>query len=254
MELQWDGSAFWGWQAQRGLRTVQDTLLAASLPLAAQVKRPVAAGRTDAGVHARCMTCHLDGSSWRLEATRIAAALNARLPPDLQVLAVRLAPPGFHARYSCLSRRYCYRLLVGPQALPLERGRCHWVKGPLDLPAMRRAAQILVGQHNFSAWATAETRNPERRLYQVEIRSEPLAGGELVEIQLEGESFLRQMVRGLAGTLLQVGYGRRDPEELPALLRGQPRSRGDPNLPAQGLYFEGALYPGEGSAGLTDLD
>ncbi|WP_407569979.1 tRNA pseudouridine(38-40) synthase TruA [Deinococcus altitudinis] len=243
LEVQWDGAGFVGWQSQPGQRSVQDTLQAALEGLAPNVfdlaLRPVAAGRTDTGVHAENMTLHWDVSDrLKLPPERLIRALNGKLPPDLSVLSLETAAPGFHARYSCTGRSYVYRVLNSPQRQALWQGRALHVARPLDTVTMQEAAQRLVGDHDFAAFATREERQTRRTLYRLDVR----ATGYLVELHLTGESFLRQMVRGLVGTLLQVGRGELTPEGVSAVLASRDRAQAGPNVSPQGLYFAGAHY------------
>ncbi len=249
LEVQWDGSGFVGWQSQPGQRSVQDTLQAALEELAPSLPevalRPVAAGRTDTGVHAENMTLHWDVSErLTLPPERLIRALNGRLPPDVSVLALSRAAPDFHARYSCLGRSYVYRVLNTPHRRPLWQGRALHVTQALDVSSMHRVAQRLVGDHDFAAFATREERQTRRTLYRLDV----LRQGELVELHLTGESFLRQMVRGLVGTLLQVGRGERTPDSLSAVLASGDRAQAGPNVPPHGLYFSGAHYRADGGA------
>jgi tRNA pseudouridine38-40 synthase len=243
LEVQWDGAGFVGWQSQPGQRSVQDTLQAALVGLAPNTPevalRPVAAGRTDTGVHAENMTLHWDVShALNLPPVRLLRALNGRLPPDLSVLNLSPAPPDFHARYSCAARSYIYRVLNSPQRLPLWHGRALHVARPLDTAAMHAAAQRLVGDHDFAAFATREERQTRRTLYRLDA----LTAGPLVELHLTGESFLRQMVRCLVGTLLQVGRGELTPDSVSAILASADRAQAGPNVSPHGLYFTGAHY------------
>lgn len=237
LEAQWDGAGFVGWQSQPGGRSVQDSLLAAFAPLG-EARRPVAAGRTDAGVHAERMPLHIDVAGLKLPPERLARALNAQLPPDLAVLEARLAPVGFHARHSCLERAYVYRVLTTPQRRPLWQDRALHRPGALDLGAMRAAAAQVIGDHDFAAFATREERDTRRRLHRVEVAE----AGELLEVRVAGLSFLRHMVRGLVGTLLQVGAGQLGPDAVADILASRERAQAGPNLPPHGLYFVGAVY------------
>lgn len=245
LEVQWDGLGFVGWQSQPGQRSVQDTLQAALEGLAPGqpdvALRPVAAGRTDTGVHAENMTLHWDLSERiRLPPERLLRALNGRLPPDLSVLSLSPAPPDFHARYSCVARSYVYRVLNTPQRRPLWQGRALHVSQPLDHAAMQEAARRLVGDHDFAAFATREERQTRRTLYRLDVERT----GELLELHLTGESFLRQMVRCLVGTLLQAGRGERTPEDVGLILASGDRAEAGPNVAPYGLYFTGAHYEG----------
>lgn len=243
--LAWDGAAFAGWQSQPHAPSVQDTLRAAFMRLGGEgVFRPVAAGRTDAGVHAEAMPAHIDvPGGFRIPPIKLARALNAHLPPTVAVLEADEAPPGFHARFSCTERRYTYRLLAAPQRHPLWVGRALHVPGPLDVPAMNAAALSLIGTHDFAAFATQEDRQTVRELRALEVRPGPTVhGGRVLEVGVAGESFLRHMVRGLVGTLLLVGQGKLDAEEVTAILAGRERARAGANVPAHGLTFTGASY------------
>lgn len=243
--LAWDGADFAGWQAQANAASVQDTLHAALVRLGGEgVARPVAAGRTDAGVHAAAMPAHVDvPGEFRIPVEKLARALNAHLPPSVAVLEAGPAPPGFHARFSCTERRYTYLLLAAPQRHPLWAGRALHVPGPLDVPAMNAAAARLIGTHDFAAFATQEDRQTVRELRALEIRpGPPVPGGGIQEVHVAGESFLRHMVRGLVGTLLLVGQGRLGEEDVAAILAGRERARAGANVPAHGLMFVGASY------------
>lgn len=236
----WDGAPYVGWQSQPGAPSVQDTLHAAFGRLGAGSLRPVAAGRTDSGVHAEAMPVHVDvPDPFRVPAGRLARALNAWLPPSVAVLEAGEAPPGFHARFSCTERQYVYRLLVTPQRHPLWQGRALHVPGTLDLPAMNAAALRLTGTHDFAAFATQEDRQTVRELRALRV----VPGRPVWEVQVAGESFLRHMVRGLVGTLLLCGQGRLSPDGVEAVLAGRQRSQAGANVPAHGLYFVGASYP-----------
>ena len=206
-------------------------------------RRIVPAGRTDAGVHARAQVAHLDCES-SLAIDELARAVNARLPADVAVIDLALAPADFHARKSATGKLYAYRILNrgDPSAL---RARYSWhVRGALDVVAMARAAIPLVGSHDFSAFRSApggppEHERPRRTLYRVEVlRTED----DEVRLEILGRSFLRQMVRNLVGTLVEIGQGRRPEAELEAILASADRSRAAQAAPAHGLCLERVLY------------
>lgn len=240
LTVAWDGAPYAGWQEQLNAPSVQAELMTALGRLGVEgALRPVAAGRTDAGVHAEAMALHWDlPEPLRLPPERLARALNSALPRSVAVLDAREAAPGFHARFSCLERRYVYRLWVAPTRHPLWEGRALQVRGPLDVEAMNRAARLLIGTHDFAAFATQEDRQTVRELRRLEVTAQR----ELHEIHVWGESFLRHMVRGLVGTLLLVGQGRRAPEDVAAVLASGERARAGENVAAGGLYFAGAVY------------
>ena len=244
LSAEWDGRDYAGWQVQLNAPSVQETLQSALLTLGAEgAARPVAAGRTDAGVHAEAMPLHWDvPQEFRLPPDRLARALNARLPASISVREAALAAPGFHARFSCTGRRYVYRLWTGTQRSALWHGRALHVPGTLDAGAMNRAAAALLGRHDFAAFATREDRQTVRDLRALTVVPGP-AG--LWEVHVEAESFLRHMVRGLVGTLLLVGQGRLPGDEVTAILAGRVRAAAGANAAPHGLYFAGASYPPE---------
>ena len=241
---EYDGTHFAGLQRQReGLRTVQGELERA-LPGIGALPKAVAAGRTDAGVHALLMPFHIDLQS-PIPTEKVPEALNRLLPEDLKVVAAKEVAPDFHARRDALWRAYRYRVLLRPHPSPLLRHRALWLKGPLDLKAMEKALPLLLGRHNFLGFAKEETREGVREL--LEVRLEALEGeaGPEVRFYFRGQSFLRGQVRGMVGTLLQVGLGKRPPESLRAILETGDRRLAGPSAPAMGLYFLEAAYPEE---------
>lgn len=240
LTLTWDGRNYAGWQAQLNAPSVQDTLQTALDNLGGQQAfRAVAAGRTDAGVHAENMPIHWDVPlEFRVPVERLARALNANLPPDIAVLSAEQAPPDFHARFSCTERRYIYRLLVAPQRHPLFEGRALHVTSSLDVATMNEAARLLVGTHDFAAFATQEDRQTVRELRLLEVQPGPLVW----EIHVHGESFLRHMVRGLVGTLLLIGQGKLNSAEVQTILHSRQRAQAGANVAPHGLYFAGARY------------
>lgn len=243
----WDGEPFVGWQSQQNAVSVQDTLQEALLKLGAQgAFRSVAAGRTDAGVHAEAMPIHWDvpeGFSFPPE--RLARALNAHLPTSISILRAEHAPVGLHARFSCVERHYVYRMWLGAERHPLWEGRALQLFGAfgrLDVGAMQAAAELLLGTHDFAAFATKEDRTTVRELLGVELKSIPQTGGELLELHIRGESFLRHMIRGLVGTLILVGQGKLPVQEVQNILASRQRAKAGSNVSPCGLYFVGAKY------------
>jgi tRNA pseudouridine38-40 synthase len=237
--IEYDGSAFSGWQRQAHARSVQAELERALGEVAAEEVTLTAAGRTDAGVHAIMQVAHFDTSAdrpdhaWSLGATAASAE-------DITVLWARRVPDHFHARYAALSRTYVYRILNRPMRPALDRLRSCWVRRPLDAADMHRAAQSLLGEHDFSSFRAAECQSatPMRRLQAVSVERR----GEIVEIAVQANAFLHHMVRNIAGTLIMVGTGER-PAHWPAdALAARDRTRAGPTAPPQGLYFAGVEY------------
>lgn len=241
LTLEFDGSGFAGWQWQpTGERTVQGALQEAFARLPGEHGPVVAAGRTDAGVHALAMVAHADTTSGLADA-KLRLALNAHLPRDVVVLDVATAPDGFEAQYHCRYRRYLYRMRPArddPRGLALERRRALPLLRRVDVAAMQAATHHLVGRHDFSSFATQETRTPVRTIHLCDLRVE---GAEL-RLHVAGDGFLRNMVRTIVGTLLWVGKGKLAPDDVAAVLAARDRARAGPNVGPQGLYFVEAGY------------
>lgn len=238
LDVEYDGAGFHGWADQPGLRTVEGVLRDA---LSVLMREPVAltvAGRTDAGVHAsgQVVSVPVTGD---LPARRILRGLGALLPDDVAARAVSDAAPGFDARRDAVARRYEYRVLRGPDA-PLRRGLVHQVRGALDVAAMRAAAALLVGRHDFTAFTPARTEHVFFHRTVTVCRLEE-RDDELVLV-IEADAFLRGMVRTVVGTLLDVGAGRRTVPEVGTLLAGAPRSAAGPTAPPRGLCLVAVRY------------
>lgn len=241
---EYDGTHFAGLQRQRtGLRTVQGELERV-LPGIGALPKAVAAGRTDAGVHALAMPFHFDLGS-RIPTEKIPQALNRLLPEDLKVVAAREVAPDFHARKDALWRAYRYRILLRPHPSPLLRHLALWLRHPLDLAAIREALSFLPGRHNFLGFAKEEVRAGERELYEARMEEVEGEAGRELRFYFRGQSFLRGQVRGMVGTLLEVGLGKRSPESIRLILQTQDRGQAGPSAPPQGLYFLEAAYPPE---------
>jgi tRNA pseudouridine38-40 synthase len=234
LTLEYDGGEFAGWQSQaQGERTVQATLAAALAEIAGSPVRVTGAGRTDAGVHAEGQV-----AAARLE-TRLAPetlqrALNAHLPRDLSVVDCALARDAFDPRREATGKLYRYGVWNGRVASPLRRRRFYHVPGPLELPAMQAAAAALCGRHDFASFqgAGSSVTDTVRTLRRAEVSG---ASGSEILFSLEGDGFLRHMVRNVVGTLLEVGAGRRPAGSLPSLLAARDRTQAGPTAPARGL-------------------
>jgi tRNA pseudouridine38-40 synthase len=237
--LEYDGSGFAGWQQQAHGRTVEAELKRALREITGQEHKVYAAGRTDAGAHAegQVVSFQTDG---RISPRRLVAALNAKLPDDVAVLSADEVPDTFHARYSARWRRYRYRYLDRPSRPALERGRCWQVRGPLDADAMAKAAKALVGKHDWTSYCSA-SEPPDSRVR--EMRSaRVLRRGEIVELELVAEGFLRGLARSIAGALAEVGRGRRPPEWVGEVLEARDRRKAAKTAPAGGLTLVEVIY------------
>ena len=246
LDLEYDGTDFVGWQIQLRGRSVQGELARALHTFLGREVIPVAAGRTDAGTHAMGQVAHFRTDS-RHSPQRMCLALNGLLPPDIAVTACQLAADDFHARFSAVGKCYRYRI-VGVRA-PLDRGRVWTLYRPLDLGRMERAAAALPGTHHFGAFCKQDPI-PDRYDCHIQRCAWDRVGRELV-FEIEGNRFLRHMVRILVGTLVEIGLDQRPEEDLSRLLR-EAEAGADPRVsrmqagataPAVGLCLVRVLYP-----------
>lgn len=244
--LAYDGTGFAGWQLQAAGRTVQGVLEAALARVAGEPIRVAASGRTDAGVHALGQVVSFDYAG-PLPTDELARAVNAYLPDDLAIVAAADAPPGFHARRSAVRKRYRYRIYDGPLRAVFERSFVWQCRQRLDEGAMARAAAPLVGRHDFASFQTAGSprQSTVRTVYEITVGRGRGGEGDEVVVEVEADGFLYNMVRGIVGTLVEVGRGAA-PEDLPAAaLAARDRRAAGPNAPAAGLCLFRVKYPGE---------
>jgi tRNA pseudouridine38-40 synthase len=243
LTLEYDGSDFRGWQVQSGgsgARTVQGTLEAAAADLFGRAVTVSGAGRTDAGVHAEGQVASLAVET-DLGPEAVRRALNARLPEDLVVRGCEAVPDAFDPRRDARSKLYRYAIWNGRERSPLRRRRFHHVPGSLDVAAMAKAARAFEGTHDFASLQSAgsDVEGTVRTVTRCEIE----ASGPEIRLWVEGTGFLRHMVRALAGTLVEVGQGRRAPESVSALLAAGDRAAAGPTAPAAGLTLVAVRYP-----------
>jgi tRNA pseudouridine38-40 synthase len=240
LRIAYDGTGFRGWARQRDQRTVEGVLQDALSRFLGSSVRLAVAGRTDAGVHARAQEASFAfGEPVDLE--RLQRALNGMLAPEVVVTDARLAPEGFHARHSATAREYRYRIDTGPWPDPFE-ARFVWHRpGELAVPRMRAAARSLVGEHDFASFGRPHTKGGPtvRRLERLTIAR----SGPRIDVTARASAFLHQMVRSLVGTLVAVGEGRLEPDEVAEILTARDRHRSKGRLaPARGLTLERVLY------------
>lgn len=238
--LAYDGTRFHGYQTQPDGNTVQDHLESAlGSFLEGASPETVAAGRTDAGVHASGQVVHLetdvDRPLWNW-----VRGINTFLVPDIRVRWAAQVPDDFHARFSATSRAYCYSLFNEPIDSPLVHRYASWVFQPLDLSKMRQAAQALIGEHDFSAFRAAECQaaSPVRTLTRCELRQV----GSLIEIDLQANAFLHHMVRNIVGSLVEVGRGAQPVGWISEVLAARDRTLAGRTFPPQGLCLRQVTY------------
>ena len=239
LALEYDGRAFCGFQSQREGCGVQDALERALATIAGAPVRVSAAGRTDAGVHAASQVTHFDTDAVRPDAAWV-RGVNASLPPAAAELWAAPVDRAFHARFAATARHYVYLLQNRAERPALLAGRVGWYHRPLDLNAMQRAADRLVGTHDFSAFRAAEcqAKSPVKTLARAEVRHDAT----LIRFEFSANAFLHHMVRNLVGALVEIGSGRREVGWIGELLDARDRTRGAATFAADGLYFCGADY------------
>ncbi|HZX78893.1 tRNA pseudouridine(38-40) synthase TruA [Lysobacter sp.] len=248
--VEYDGSGFCGWQRlskhgepeREGEETLQAALENAISFVAGHPVETICAGRTDAGVHAVCQVVHFDSTAVR-EPRSWMLGITSRLPPQIAVRWCRPVPGDFHARFSARARRYRYRILNRPVRAALGRQYLSWERRPLDADAMHRAAQVLLGENDFSAFRTVHCQSPHawRELQEIRVTRD----GDVVEVEVQANAFLHHMVRNIVGSLLMVGSGEQPEGWIAELLAGRDRTVAGPTAPPTGLHFLAPRYPAE---------
>jgi tRNA pseudouridine38-40 synthase len=247
--LQYDGSAFSGWQTQPNGQTLQDYLERAIAQFIGEAHsgiKTITAGRTDAGVHALGQVIHFDTDVNRPDFSWV-RGVNAFLPKAISVHWAKTVPDSFDARYSAFERTYCYALLSANHPMPLIVGKAGLCILPhdkeLDVKAMRKASQYLIGEHDFSSFRSSEcqSKTPVKKLYQLDIHE----NGSWTYFVFRGNAFLHHMVRNLMGSLIAVGLGKESPDWMGSLLGAKNRHLAAPTFMPDGLYLARVSYPVE---------
>ena len=238
LDIEYDGTGFSGWAAQPGLRTVQGELESALARILKEETKLTVAGRTDTGVHAWGQV-----ASFETEAeppAELARRLNGVGPKEITVAAATLVKAGFDARRDATSRSYCYRILARSTPSPFEQGRALWWPHRIDRSALEACSGALPGAHDFTAFTPTQTDHVrfERDILDAEWSAE----GDLLLFRVTADAFMRNMVRVLIGTMLEVASGRRTTEDFTRLLSGAARSAAGETAPPHGLYLESVSY------------
>lgn len=242
LTLQYDGTAFVGWQVQANGRSIQETVQGAFETIRLGRVPVTGASRTDAGVHATGQVCHVDVPEDAPDLRRLHRSLNGVLPRDIRVQQVERAAPDFHARYAATSKEYRYLVAPAREVPPLLQRAVWHHPAPLEVDRMCAAATALVGTHDFAAFQAAGSDVTEtvRTMYSADFVDAHYPGltaedGALLAFDIRGSGFLYKMVRAIVGTLIDIGTGRLEPNALPAILAGHDRNRAGQTAPARGL-------------------
>jgi len=241
LTIEYDGGPFMGWQRQDHGPSVQQTLEEAVKRMTGEDAQLMAAGRTDAGVHALAMSAHVDIAR-SLTPHRLREGLNALVRPHpISVIEVETVADDWHARFSCVGRRYLYRVLNRRAPAALDHGRVWHIPVPLEVEAMREGAAHLVGRHDFTTFRSAQCQSdsPVKTLDRLEVSKV----GEEIHIEAAARSFLHHQVRSMVGCLAMVGRGQWEPGDIEKALEARNRSALGFNAPPDGLYFVEAIYP-----------
>lgn len=239
--LEYEGTAYSGFQVQTNAKTIQEQVEVALKELTGENIRIVGSGRTDAGVHARGQVISFFTNS-RIPADRFAPALNSCLPADIRALESAEAAQDFHARFSAREKTYRYLILNRRAPSALLRNLAYWIPERLDIKAMDLCAEELVGTHDFRAFMSTGSLVKTTVRTVIESRVQRLGDEGLVEFRITANGFLYNMVRIMAGTLIQIGLRRLDPGVIRQMLKTGNRDLGGPTAPARGLYLESVRY------------
>ncbi|MBN2190461.1 MAG: tRNA pseudouridine(38-40) synthase TruA [Candidatus Aureabacteria bacterium] len=238
--IEYDGLLFSGWQTQKNAPTVQRAIEKTLEKILSHKVRIFGSGRTDAGVHAKAQTANFFTNN-DLSCRKIQKALNSWLPDGISVKKVSEADGNFHSRYSAKLKHYRYVILNGRTPPALERNRVWFIPYPLETVDMRKAAKYLLGRHDFSSFGVnsrSKVDNPVRTIYSIEIQKR----GSKIQFDITGDGFLYKMVRSIIGTLVDVGRGKRNADEIKTILSAKSRIGASPIAPPQGLYLYRVIY------------
>lgn len=249
LEIEYDGTAYAGWQVQNSpqsvvrspqRKTIQETIEKTLRKILQEKVRLIASGRTDAGVHAQAQVANFHTVSG-IPAQKLRKALNALLPEDISISKAEEVHPDFHSRFSAKSKVYCYSILNRAYPSALLRDRAYFYAHPLDLELMRRETKVLMGRHDFSAFCAGAScaKAKVRTIKKISLKKK---SGGLIELEIEADGFLYNMVRNIAGTLIEIGRGRFKKGALDKILRSRDRKTAGPTAPPEGLYLVKVKY------------
>lgn len=247
LTIEYDGRPYAGFQKQPDIATVQEEIEKAIEKFCQQKISIIVAGRTDAGVHAKGQMAHFDldyktsdGKERPITGFELAKAINAYLMPQpIVILKAEKVSDNFHARFGAKEKLYTYRIINRPHHLGVDQGFAWWIKRPLNVEAMKDAATIFMGEHDFTTFRDTEcqAKNPVRRVEKFWVESKEILGGQEILIHAKAQSFLHHQVRNMVGTLTLVGEGKWTKEDIQTAIEAKDRRAGGPTAPSDGLYL-----------------
>jgi tRNA pseudouridine38-40 synthase len=238
--VEYDGTAYCGWQRQKNGLSIQQLLEEAICRITGEESRVIGSGRTDAGVHALGQVAHFHTTS-RLGERNILMGINSLLPGDIAVREAREVDPSFHARFDVVSKVYIYKICNRPVRPALERNRAWFIWFPLDLEGIEGALELFHGVHDFTSFCSTHTDSTDhiRTIFDIGLKTD---NSGMIQISLEADGFLRYMVRSIIGALVDIGRGRRSREDLAGILEAKDRRRAGLTAPPQGLFLKEVRY------------
>ena len=239
LRIEYKGTDYCGWQRQKNGLSVQEVLANAVRQTTGEASVMHGSGRTDAGVHAMGQAVHFDTHT-NIPLDKLPIAINAHLPDSIRVLSAREVAPAFNARFDALSKTYLYKVYCAPVSSPLREGLFAFVHKRPDVGRMRRAAEYILGEHDFKVFQAAggHVKTTVRTITSLEITE----NGEEISFEVTGNGFLYNMVRIMVGTLYYVGIGKIEPDDIPAILASGKRDRAGKTMPPEGLYLKEVVY------------
>jgi tRNA pseudouridine38-40 synthase len=239
LEIEYDGSNYYGWQVQHSSKTIQYIIEQALKKILQEKIKLIVAGRTDSGVHAISQVANFK-SKTKINFEKLRWGLNCLLPEDIKITRIKVVPPDFNSRFSAKSKIYRYTILNRKYSSALLSKRVYFYHYPLDLALMRKEAKVLLGKHNFKSFQAVDNRfrNPIRTVKRIKISKVK----NLLQVDIEADSFLYNMVRNIVGTLLEIGRGRFPKGSMLKILQSQDRALAGPTLPAKGLCLVKVRY------------
>lgn len=250
--IEYDGAPYAGVQIQPDIETVQGEIQKAIKAFSGHDITITLAGRTDAGVHAFAQIAHFDfdykhkdGSVRAMTGHDICKAINAHLVPQpISIIHAEIVSEEFHARFGAKTKRYQYRIFNRPYDAAIHKGRVWWFKRQLNIEKMREGAEYFLGQHDFSTFRDTEcqAKNPVRTVDKIWIETADMMNGQMIDVFVEGQSFLHHQVRNMVGTLTLIGEGKWQPQDIETAFQAMDRTAGGPTAPAEGLYLVSINY------------